>query len=202
MPNACFYMISGIILAAGAAERMGQQKLLLDLRGKPILQWVLEAALSSELDEVVCVVREAIEIQKGISLKDDKLRWVTNEKASEGQNTSVIAGLKAISPQSEAALFLVGDQPLLKRDLIDGLIDLFRKTAALIVAPTFQGQTRNPVLFRKDLFPEFLELTGDRGGRGLIEKYKEKTALLEWKDGAPFLDVDTREDYEALKRRN
>jgi len=195
-------MISGIILAAGAAERMGRQKLLLDLRGKPILQWVLEAALSSELDEVVCVVREANDIEKGISLKDDKLRWVTNEKASEGQNTSVIAGLKAISPQSEAALFLVGDQPLLKRDLIDGLIDLFRKTAALIVAPTFQGQTRNPVLFRKDLFPEFLELTGDRGGRGLIEKYKEKTALLEWKDGAPFLDVDTREDYEALKRRN
>ncbi len=193
-------MISGIILAAGAAQRMGQQKLLLDLKGKPILQWVLEAALSSELDEVVCVVREANEIQKGISLKDDKLRWVTNEKASEGQNTSVIAGLKAINPQSEAALFIVGDQPLVKRDLIDGLIDLFRKTAALIVAPTFQGQTRNPVLFRKDLFPEFLKLTGDRGGRGLIEKYKDKTVFLEWKEEAPFLDVDRWEDYEKLKR--
>ena len=193
-------MISGIILAAGAAERMGRQKLLLDLRGKPILQWVLEAALSSELDEVVCVVREANEIQKGISLKDDKLRWVTNEKASEGQNTSVIAGLKAINPQSEAALFLVGDQPLVKRDLIDGLIDLFRKTTALIVAPTFQGQTRNPVLFRKDLFPEFLKLTGDRGGRKLIEKYKDKAVFLQWKEEAPFLDVDRWEDYERLKR--
>lgn len=179
---------------------MGQQKLLLNLNGKPILQWVLEAALSSELDEVVCVVREANEIQKGISLKDDKLRWVTNEKASEGQNTSVIAGLKAINPQSEAALFLVGDQPLVKRDLIDGLMDLFRKTAALIVAPTFQGQTRNPVLFHKDLFPEFLKLTGDRGGRGLIEKYKDKTILLQWKEEAPFLDVDRWEDYERLKR--
>ena len=193
-------MISGIILAAGAAQRMGQQKLLLDLKGKPILQWVLEAALSSELDEVVCVVREANEIQKGISLKDDKLRWVTNEKASEGQNTSVIAGLKAINPQSEAALFLVGDQPLVKRDLIDGLIDLFRKTAALIVAPTFQGQTRNPVLFHRDLFPELLKLAGDRGGRGLIEKYKNKTVFLEWKEEAPFLDVDRWEDYERLKR--
>jgi len=194
-------MISGIILAAGAAERMGRQKLLLNLNGKPVLQWVLEAALSSELDEVVCVVREANEIQKGISLKDDKLRWVTNEKASEGQNTSVIAGLKAINPQSEAALFLVGDQPLVKRDLINGLIDLFRKTAALIVAPTFQGQTRNPVLFRRDLFPELLKLTGDRGGRRLIEKYKDKTVFLEWKEEAPFLDVDRWEDYEKLKKR-
>lgn len=193
-------MISGIILAAGAAQRMGQQKLLLDLKGKPILQWVLEAALSSELDEVVCVVRELKEIQQGISLKHEKLGWAVNERAAEGQSTSVIAGLKAINPQSEAALFLVGDQPLVKRDLIDGLIDLFRKTAALIVAPTFQGQTRNPVLFRKDLFPEFLKLTGDRGGRRLIEKYKDKVAFLKWNDKAPFLDVDRWEDYERLKR--
>ena len=193
-------MISGIILAAGAAERMGRQKLLLNLNGKPILQWVLEAALSSELDEVVCVVRELEEIQQGISLKHEKLGWAINERAAEGQSTSVIAGLKAINPQSEAALFLVGDQPLVKRDLIDGLIDLFRKTAALIVAPTFQGQTRNPVLFRKDLFPEFLKLTGDRGGRKLIEKYKDKAVFLQWKEEAPFLDVDRWEDYERLKR--
>ena len=193
-------MISGIILAAGAAERMGRQKLLLNLNGKPVLQWVLEAALSSELDEVVCVVRELKEIQQGISLKHEKLGWAVNERAAEGQSTSVIAGLKAINPQSEAALFIVGDQPLVKRDLIDGLMDLFRKTAALIVAPTFQGQTRNPVLFRKDLFPEFLKLTGDRGGRRLIETYRDKIALLDWKDEAPFLDVDRWEDYERLKR--
>ncbi|OGQ96969.1 MAG: hypothetical protein A2253_05735 [Deltaproteobacteria bacterium RIFOXYA2_FULL_55_11] len=194
-------MISGIILAAGAAERMGRQKLLLNLNGKPVLQWVLEAALSSELDEVVCVVRELKEIQQGISLKHEKLGWAVNERAAEGQGTSVIAGLKAINPQSEAALFLVGDQPLVKRDLINGLIDLFRKTAALIVAPTFQGQTRNPVLFRRDLFPELLKLTGDRGGRRLIEKYKDKTVFLEWKEEAPFLDVDRWEDYEKLKKR-
>ena len=194
-------MISGIILAAGAAQRMGRQKLLLDLKGKPVLQWVLEAALSSELDEVVCVVRELKEIQQGISLKHEKLGWAVNERAAEGQGTSVIAGLKAINPQSEAALFLVGDQPLVKRDLINGLIDLFRKTAALIVAPTFQGQTRNPVLFRRDLFPELLKLTGDRGGRRLIEKYKDKTVFLEWKEEAPFLDVDRWEDYEKLKKR-
>src|SRR3972149_11992844 len=194
-------MISGIILAAGAAGGMGGEKVPPKLNRKPALSWVLEAALSSELDEVVCVVRELKEIQQGISLKHEKLGWAVNERAAEGQGTSVIAGLKAINPQSEAALFLVGDQPLVKRDLINGLIDLFRKTAALIVAPTFQGQTRNPVLFRRDLFPELLKLTGDRGGRRLIEKYKDKTVFLEWKEEAPFLDVDRWEDYEKLKKR-
>jgi molybdenum cofactor cytidylyltransferase len=194
-------MISGIILAAGEAKRMGQQKLYLNFRDKPVLQWALEAALSSELDEVVCVVRELKEIQQGISLKHDKLRWICNKKADEGQSTSIIVGLKSISPQSEAALFLVGDQPLVNPELINSLIELFKKTDSLIVAPTFQGQTRNPVLFHSNLFPEILELRGDRGARGLIEKYREKAVFLEWKDQTSFLDLDTWEDYEVLNRK-
>ena len=193
-------MVSGIILAAGAAQRMGQQKLLLDLKGKPVLQWTIEAALGSKLDEVVCVVRVLKNIREGISLNHEKLRWAINDRAAEGQSTSVTTGLKVVSPQSEAALFLVGDQPLVKPELINSLIDLFRKSGAPIVAPTFQGQTRNPVLFHKGLFPELLKLTGDRGGRRLIEKYDDKAAFLEWKDEAPFLDVDRWEDYERLRQ--
>lgn len=193
-------MISGIVLAAGAAQRMGQQKLLLPLEDKPVLQWTLEAALSSELDEVVCVVRESNEEQRKIAFRHDKLRWISNENASQGQSTSVIAGLKAVSPESDGALFLVGDQPMVTPDLINSLIELFRKKAVLIVAPTFEGQTRNPVLFHKTLFPELLQLTGDRGGRGLIHKYKERLTLLDWKDEAPFLDLDVWEDYEKLKK--
>ena len=192
-------MISGIILAAGAAERMGRQKLLLDLKGKPVLQWALEAALGSKLDEVVCVVRDLKEMRQEISLKHEKLRWAVNDRAAEGQSTSIVAGLKAISDQSDAALFVVGDQPMIQSNLINGLIDLSRNSSALIVAPIFEGQTRNPVLFRRDLYSELLNLAGDRGGRGLIEKYREKAAFLEWKDETPFLDLDAWEDYEKLK---
>jgi molybdenum cofactor cytidylyltransferase len=192
-------MISGIVLAAGAAKRMRQQKLLLDFRGKPVLRWVLEAAVSSELDEIICVVRELKEAKQNSLLEHDKLRWIANEKAPEGQSTSVIAGLKAVSPKSEAALFLVGDQPLVNKDLINALIALFRKSAVLIAAPTFQGQTRNPVLFHRELFAELLGLTGDRGGKGLIQKHREKVALLEWQEDA-FLDIDVWKDYETLNR--
>lgn len=192
-------MISAVVLAAGHARRLGREKLLLPLRGKPVLQWVLESALASELDEIICVTRELTAAQSQLNVSDERLLWLTNYAADRGQSTSVIAGLWATNPRSDGVMFLVGDQPLLPKELINSLIEKFRAGSAWIVAPSFNKQPRNPVLFRRDLFPELLQLTGDRGGRALIEKHKNRTAFVEWKDEMPFLDLDVHEDYERLK---
>ena len=93
----------------------------------------------------------------------------------------------------------MGDEPMVQHDLIDSLVERFKTTNALIVAPSFRGQTRNPVLFRRDLFPELLQLTGDRRGQGLIKKYRKKTDLVEWNNEMSFKDMDVREDYEKMK---
>jgi CTP:molybdopterin cytidylyltransferase MocA len=58
----------------------------------------------------------------------------------------------------------------------------------LIVEPTFHGETRDPILIRRDLFPKLLQLTGDRDGRMLIEKYRKKTSLVEWNDELSLMD--------------
>jgi molybdenum cofactor cytidylyltransferase len=93
----------------------------------------------------------------------------------------------------------MGNQPMVRRELINSLVERFENTNALIVAPSFQGQTRNPVLFRRDLFPQLLQLTGDQSGRVLIEKYRKKTALVEWNNEVSFMGIDVREDYEKMK---
>jgi molybdenum cofactor cytidylyltransferase len=192
-------MISAVVLAAGSARRMGEQKLLLPLRGKPVLQWVLESVLASDISEVICVVRNLESLPPRIAINDDKICWLVNFAADRGQSTSVIAGLWATDPNSEGVLFVVGDQPMIRAELINALIERLEKTTALIVAPRCKGQTRSPVLFRREIFPELLELSGDRGGRALIEKHKDRTEIVEWQDELSFVDLDVREDYERLK---
>jgi molybdenum cofactor cytidylyltransferase len=193
-------MISAVVLAAGRAQRLGEQKLFLPLRGKPVLQWVLESALASELGEVVCVTRELESARRQLKLNNERLIWLTNHAADRGQSTSVIAGLWATHPNSDGAMFLVGDQPLISTELINALIEKFTEESAWIVAPTFKQQPRNPVIFHRNLFPELLQLTGDRGGRTLINKHKNNSVLVEWNDEMPFLDLDGHEDYERLKQ--
>ena len=178
---------------------MGEPKLFLPLGGKPVLQWVLESALASNLDEIICVARDLAPVRRQIKLADERLFWLLNYGADGGESTSLIAGLWATSPESDGCMFLLGDQPLIRKELINSLIEKFDQSSALIVAPKYKGQARNPVLFRRELFPDLLKLTGDRGGRALLEKHRNKTMLIEWKDEAPFLDIDGAENYERLK---
>jgi molybdenum cofactor cytidylyltransferase len=192
-------MISAVILAAGRADQMGEPKFFLPLGGKPVLQWVLQSALASQLGEVICVVRDLGAVRRQIRIADERLFWLLNYAADRGQSTSIIAGLWAANPSSEGVMFLVGDQPLIRKELIDTLIEKFEDGSAAIVAPKFNGKARNPILFRRELFPELLNLSGDRGGRSLLEKYRRQTALVDWNEELPFLDIDVPADYERLK---
>jgi len=192
-------MISAVILAAGRAERMGEPKLFLPLGGKPVLQWVLESVLASDLDEVICVARELNSARRQINIADERLFWLINYAADRGQSTSVIAGLWAANAASDGVMFLCGDQPLVRPELINALIEKFDDTESWIVAPKFNGEVRNPILFHRKLFPELLQLTGDRSGRPLLDKHKRKTALLDWSEEVSFLDIDVPKDYERLK---
>jgi len=193
-------MISAIILAAERSERMGEPRLFLPLGGKPVLQWILENALASDLDEVICVTRELNSARRQINIADERLFWLINYAADRGQSTSVIAGLWAANAASDGVMFLCGDQPLVRPELINALIEKFDDTESWIVAPKFNGEVRNPILFHRKLFPELLQLTGDRSGRPLLDKHKRKTALLDWSEEVSFLDIDVPKDYERLKQ--
>jgi len=192
-------MVSAIVFAAGKSERAAEQESLLPLDGKPALQWVLEGALASDLREVICVVRNLDAARRNISLTNERFFWLVNYGADGAQSSSLRAGLWAIDPNSDGALLLAGDQPFVRGELIDALIERFENSAALIVAPTYRGQTKNPVLVRRDLFPELLKLTGEQGGRPLIEKYRDQTELIPWQDEAPFREIDARAVQEREK---
>jgi molybdenum cofactor cytidylyltransferase len=164
-----------------------------------MLQWVLESALASDLQEIICVVRDLEAVRRKISLVAERLYWLRNHAADRGQSTSVIAGVWAIDPKSDGALLLADDQPTIRPELINSLLERFENSTALIVTPSFQGQIRNPILFRRDLFPKLLQLTGDRDGRELVKEYRKKTALVEWNDEVSFKDIDVRHNYERIK---
>jgi len=113
----------------------------------------------------------------------------------------VICGLWASNPQSDGVMLLGSDQPLIGKDLIQALIERFEKSSAWIVAPSFTDQPHGPALFRRNLFPELLRLTGDDMGLCLLKKYAEDTAVVEWQDEDARLNREARKSSTHLKER-
>ncbi|MGH2548574.1 MAG: nucleotidyltransferase family protein, partial [Thermomicrobiales bacterium] len=125
-------------------------------------------------------------------------RTVINARFAEGQSTSMIAGIGAISGDVDAVVMMLGDQPLVTAALVDDLIDRFAATNARIVQPYYDdGKPGNPGLIRRDLFPELLEVTGDVGARVVVRAHRDEVERVDVPLPHP-LDVDTVEDYAAL----
>lgn len=186
--------VAAMILAAGASERYGQPKALLDWHGQPLIARIARAVLASPARPVVVVLgAHAEEIRP--ALNGLPVHIVVNPNWRDGMSASIRAGLAALPNGARAVLFVMGDQPGITPDLVESLIAQFRETGALIVEPRFRDQPGTPTLFACQMFPELMQLTGDRGGRPLINKYADRVAVVQVGDLATLKDIDTPEDY-------
>lgn len=187
-------MISAVILAAGLASRMGQQKLLLKLGAKSIIEHTVEHVLASEVDEVIVVLgSERERIAK--LLAKYPVKTVYNPDYAAGQGTSVAVGAATVSPSSSAILYILGDQPLISAEVMNQLIAQFKSQSVQIVRP--QG-TGNPTIFNIKLKDELRNCSGDIGGRQLLEKYQSDVVIVPIVPAPITLDVDTMEDYQRM----
>ncbi len=189
--------VSAIVLAAGRAERMGRQKLLLPFRGRPLVRWAVEAALASKAGETIVVVgSEADEVSA--ALEGLPVVMVRNVDYDQGMSTSLKRGVKAAKAGGDAVLFVLGDQPLVSSAVIDDLIEVFVRAGKPIVRPLVKGRPAHPVLMSGDLIPEILREQGDLGGRSILGRRPEDVCYVHIDDEPIDLDVDSREDYESL----
>ncbi len=190
--------VAGIVLAAGLSERMGRCKLALPFRAKPLLAHVVTAAAGSHLSPLIVVLGEdAPQLKESIDFGGARVR--VNPHSRTGRASSLKTGLQQVPPECAGAMVLLGDQPLVTAGLINTLLASFRRHPEQWVAPVYRGRRGNPVVIPRRWFPDLLTLAGDQGPRRLLSSPGLRLHLVEVDDPAVVIDVDTPEDYQALK---
>ncbi|MEE9171079.1 MAG: nucleotidyltransferase family protein [bacterium] len=190
--------VAAILLAAGTASRMGREnKLLLKVAGKTILQWSVENVLASKVTQVFVVAGKGFdEVQRCLS--QFEVTVVRNSNYQSGISSSLKAGLKMVASSTDGALFLLADQPKLQPQTLNCFLELFSAGDKKIIAGQYDPITGNPVLFHRKYFNDLLQLHGDVGARALLKRFPGEIATVEIPP-EQRLDVDTPEDFSKMR---
>ncbi len=187
-----------IILAAGSASRMGKPKQLLSYQGSSLISHAVEIGLNSTCKPVVVVLGAYIEQIKP-TINKFPVQIIENPQWKTGMSSSIRAGITAIkenNPKLDALIIALGDQPLISTAVFNQLVQNYQKTEKIIIAATYSDVIGVPALFSSVLFPELINLEGDRGAKALIDKYNDEVLSISIPTAA--IDIDTPEDYQKL----
>lgn len=191
--------IAGVVLAAGQSRRMGTNKLLLDLKGKPVVRRAVEKALAADLSPVVVVTgheRERVEAE----LRDLPCQLVFNPAYAAGMNGSVSAGISALPDDCAGAVLQLADMPLVTAAMLRALCDARREKNAPLVVSTFGGIAAPPMLYARSLFQELRELAGDGCGKRVLKRHRSEAVELAWPAEA-LVDLDVPADLDRVLSR-
>jgi molybdenum cofactor cytidylyltransferase len=191
--------IAAIVLAAGRSSRMGSNKLLADIGGKPMIRRSVEAVLASQARPVIVVAgHESARLRTSLAGLDVIL--VENPDYADGLSTSLRAGLTAVPEAAEGALVCLGDMPLVAAPQIDKLISAFNPNEhRTIIVPVHGGERGNPVLWGRQHFTQISKLDGDRGARQLIDSNLDEMTEVAMRSDTVLADFDTPESLARLK---
>ena len=175
--------IGCIVMAAGNARRFGSNKLDARVEGKTLLRFARVA--------VVTQYPQGMELAREMGFLP-----VENPRPDLGLSHTIALGM-AHMQDMDAVLFQVSDQPLLRRDSVERLVEVYRSHPDRLVALGHDGVRGNPCLFPASLFPELLALEGDHGGSAVIRRHEDRLLLVE-ASPRELTDVDTPQALEVL----
>ena len=191
--------IAAVVLAAGRSTRMGSNKLLKEIKGKPMIRGTVEAVLQSHASPVV-VVTGHDEGQVREALKDLPVAFTSNPDFADGLSTSLAAGVAKLPATADGALMVLGDMPLVPPQTLNRLIASFDPAHGhSICVPVYQGERGNPILWGRQHFSEFEGLKGDRGARVLLVVNSANVVEVPAGNVGVLTDFDTPESLTRLK---
>ncbi len=188
-------MISGILLAAGESRRMGSPKALLPYRGQTFLERSCTAFFSAGVDELIVVLGAWEDKLRPALPRHPALRAVVNPHYALGQLSSLVCGLRALSPNSEAVVVNLVDHPLARAETIAALIASFRAEPVPIIIAVHRGKRGHPVLFSHQVYGELLAAPLEQGAKVVVRKDPVRVRHVSLGDPGIVADIDTPQEY-------
>lgn len=184
--------VGAVLLAAGESTRFGSgNKLLAEVDGTPIVRQAAETVVAADLTDVVVIVgHDGAAVRDALTGLPVSVR--PNPDYADGQSTSVRIGVTAARERGwDATVFALGDMPFVAPESINALLDSYSSGSDTVLAAAYDGERGNPVLFDRTHYGTLGTVSGDVGGRRLVEN---EGVLVDTGDPGVQQDIDDETD--------
>ncbi len=194
--------VTAVILAAGAAERMGRTKQLLPWGDTTLLGQVIRTARATAVSQILVVTGHEAAAVAAVA-QAEGAAVVDNPAYAAGEMLSSLQTAVRVLPDNVAAvLVLLADQPLVTPAVIDHLLQAYEREPYGLIAPTYDGQRGNPVLIDRRYFAELLALPAGAAPRHLLRRHPDDVRLLPVDAPGVLIDLDDPQTYAQWQGRH
>ena len=187
-----FPKLGCVIMASGLGTRFGGNKLMADFDGKPMIQRALDATQGLFSKRVVVTRHESV-----AKLAHERNVEVILHDLPHRSDT-VRLGLEALG-ELDACMFLPGDQPLLRWETVELLLETWKDNPDCIIRPAYEDNEGSPVVFPSWAFSELMNLPEGKGGGVVIKNHPNEVCRVSIANPFELADADTPETLELLK---
>lgn len=181
--------IQALILAAGYSSRAKTNKLLLELRGKTVIENCIDNYYYC-CSNIIVVGGFRIDELKPVLKHYNKVNLVYNPFYDSGMFSSVKQGLKYIN--ADRLFITPGDCPIIKQETLNKMLSI----NANIVLPSYKGKKGHPVLLSNKYTCEILS---DKYSKLRDFIHDNPKTIIDADDMGVLYDIDTTNDYKKIK---
>jgi len=173
---------------------MGQQKQLLPLGSRTIIEHCVQTMLTAGLSDIAVVINpQGAKVFSAI--EHLPVAAAINPDSNSDMAASVRIGLNALKEQTSAVLVCPGDHPLVLPETMQALLSRHQKYPEAILIPSHNRRRGHPTLFPRGIIQEIYT---SRSLRDIVSNNETCVQYLDVQDRGVLLDMDTPEDYALI----
>jgi len=188
-------MIAAMILAAGESQRMNTPKALLRIGIETFAECIVRKARQAGAATAYLVAGHHHNLIKEALKGKLELDILLNYRYKEGQLSSLKEGLRNLATGSTEVLVWPVDQPLVKTETVQVLLESYHRNKNHVTIPVFQSKHGHPVLYDAVAIHSVLRLSSAQTARDLQKIYEKEIDYVNVDDPGILVDIDTPEDY-------